>query len=230
MDTVLVVGAGVVGAAAARELAPDHEVVLVDRDQVAAGATAKASGLISPQYDLNDHLDAASYALDAFRELDGTGHFEDTERRGVSLVREDELAADRRMVERAREADLGAELYDVEAAADLLPDAFDLSPFAAVAVYDEGGWVDSYTLATTFLAAAEADGADVLTGRSVEGVRVEDGRIAGVTTDAGPIDADHVVVAAGWRSRDLLADVLDVPVRLGARDAALLAPHPRRGP
>lgn len=209
---VAIVGAGVVGCAAAYDLATDHDVLVVDRDQVAGSTTAKASGLVSPQVDVPDTLDAARYAVEAFRELDGTGHFSFSERPGVSLVNEAELAEEREMVVRTQDAGLGAELVDVEAAAERLPDAFDLSPFSAVGFYDDMGWVDPYTLATTLQAEAEAEGATFRTGVTVEGIIGEDS-LTGIETTEGTIEADHVVVAAGWRTRDLVADLVAVPVR-----------------
>lgn len=214
---VVIVGAGVVGAAAGYELAPDHDVLVVDRDQVAAGATAKASGLVSPQYDLPNHQQAARFAVERFRDLDGTGHFTFTERAGVSLVRPEEVESDRSIIERVQAAGMAAELLDVEDAAPGLPAAYDLSGFAAVGIVEAMGWVDPYTFATTLLEEAQAAGAEVRTGVTVESVAVDgagsEGTVTGVETDEGRVAADDVVVAAGWRTRDLVAEHVAVPVR-----------------
>lgn len=44
---VVIVGAGVVGCATARELAPDHDVVVLDKGQPASGAAGHAAGIVA---------------------------------------------------------------------------------------------------------------------------------------------------------------------------------------
>ena len=59
-------------------------------------------------------------------------------------------------------------------------------------------------MATTYAYAEQARnrGAEILTGRQVTGIRVAGGRVVGVDTDDGPIDADAVVAATGpWVNR-----------------------------
>jgi sarcosine oxidase subunit beta len=209
---VVIVGAGIVGCSIANHLAPDHEVLVLDEEQVASGTTARASGLVSPEYDLNEHLDAAGYASDRIAALDGTGHFTLGEGPGVSLVREGDVETDREIVERAQNVGFDATLVDVDEAADRLPAAFDLSEFVAVGFFEDTGFVDPYTYATTLQAEAEAAGAEFRTGVRVERVRT-DGAVTGVETDAGTITADNVVIAAGWRTRNLVAEHVAVPVR-----------------
>ncbi|MFW6265144.1 MAG: NAD(P)/FAD-dependent oxidoreductase [Halanaeroarchaeum sp.] len=216
---VVIVGAGIVGCSAARHLASDHDVLVLDEDQVAAGTTARASGLVSPEYDLNGHLDAAKYASDRIWDLDGTGHFSVAEGPGVSLVRSPDVETDREMVVRAREAGFDASFHAIDEVADRLPDAFDRSEFAAVGIYEDVGFVDPYTFATTLQRVAEADGAEFRTGVQVEGVTTDgvgtgaDTAVSGVDTDDGHVAADHVVVAAGWRTRDLVSEHVALPVR-----------------
>lgn len=209
---VVIVGAGIVGCSVAHHLAPDHDVLVLDEDQVAGGTTARASGLVSPEYDLNAHLDAATYASEQIWDLDGTGHFTVSEGPGVSLVREAAVETDREMVERARNAGFDATFLDIDAAADRLPDAFDLSEFAAVGLFEDVGFVDPYTYATTLQAEAESAGAEFRTGVRVERVTTAGG-VTGVDTDDGPIAADSVVVAAGWRTRELVSEHVAMPVR-----------------
>ena len=59
-------------------------------------------------------------------------------------------------------------------------------------------------MATTYAYAEQARnrGAEILTGRQVTGIRVSGGRVVGVETEDGPIDADAVVAATGpWVNR-----------------------------
>ena len=70
---VAIIGAGINGCVAAKYLADDHDVIVLEKDQIAGATTAKASGLISVAHDYIDHLEAAKYAADFFDEYDGTG-------------------------------------------------------------------------------------------------------------------------------------------------------------
>jgi len=86
-ERVVIVGAGVSGLAAARELAPDHEVLVLDAGGVAADTSSRASGMIS--LSLEPFPDGWSrFARDSFRDLDGRGVFSFVERETVRLVRE----------------------------------------------------------------------------------------------------------------------------------------------
>lgn len=150
---VVIVGGGVAGAAAARWLAPDHGVRLLERDRIAGEATGHASGLASIAADYAEQPALTRFALDWFTGYEGRGPFEYIVRPNVGLVTPAERAD------------------------------------------------------------ARADGARVETGVEVEAQRVEDGTVVGVETSAGPGRADAVVVAAGWRTRDLVAPAVELPLR-----------------
>jgi glycine/D-amino acid oxidase-like deaminating enzyme len=217
---VVVVGAGVAGCVSAYELAPDHDVLVVDRGQVAGETTGRSSGLITvttdvlvPRSEMLDVPEMASHVNDYVRDLDGTGEFEFVERPGVELVPADQEADAREYVADLRADGLGVrylEPADVEAR---YPDTFRTDSFAGAVLYEDVGWVDPYTYATTLQQEAESRGAAFRTGVGVEGVTVRDGAVTGVETTHGHVEADHVVCAAGWRTRELLADVVEIPVR-----------------
>lgn len=207
---VLIVGGGIVGSAAARRLAPDYEVQLLERDRIAGEATGHASGLVSIAADYAATPDLARYALESFETADDA--FEYTQRANVGLVRPEAVAGARGRVDRLRHAGLDVEYLDVEGLEERFPGVFALDAFAGGAVYP-GGWVDPSQLCLAYLAAARADGARVTTGVAVEGLLVEDGAVVGVETSAGRIRAPTVVVAAGWRSRELVAPVAELPLR-----------------
>jgi 4-methylaminobutanoate oxidase (formaldehyde-forming) len=60
---------------------------------------------------------------------------------------------------------------------------------------------------------AKENGVRILEGVSVERIRTADGRAIGVDTDQGPIDAEHVVTAAGMWSHQLGRDIgVNIPL------------------
>ena len=210
---VAIVGGGINGCVAAKFLADDHDVVVVERDQIAGGTTAKASGLISVVHDYIGHLGAARYALDFFDDYDGTGEFEFTRRPNVSLVAPENEARARAEAERMADDFDVAYLETTDAVEERFPGVFELDPFVGAVVVEEGGWVDPYTLTMTYRADAEASGATFETGVEVTGIATEDGAVTGVETGDGTFEADDVVVAAGWRTRDLVSEFVDLPIR-----------------
>jgi glycine/D-amino acid oxidase-like deaminating enzyme len=68
-------------------------------------------------------------------------------------------------------------------------------------------------VATDFLAAARRRGAEYRAGAKVRKLLVSGGAVRGVVTEAGPLEAEKVVVATGPWTRPLLAAVgIDVPI------------------
>ena len=219
-ERVVVVGAGVSGLAAARELAPDHEVLVLDAGGVAADTSSRASGMIS--LSLEPVPDAwATFARDSFRDLDGRGVFSFTERETVSLVRE---GAEPPETDRTDGTDGHGFLTPAELT-DRYPGAFgDLSGYAGGVVYGGTGYLDALDYAVTLKWAAERAGAAVFRDHAVTDLRTEDGEVVGVETEYGPVDADHVVYATGWRTRDLLAEYVAIPVRPMRWNAVVVEP------
>jgi glycine/D-amino acid oxidase-like deaminating enzyme len=217
---VVLVGAGVAGCISAYELAPDHDVLVVDAGQVAGETTGRSSGLVTittdilvPRRETLDVPGMATHVNEYVRALDGTGEFEFFERPGVELVPPGEEAAARAYVDELQADGLAVTYLEADELAARYPDTFVPDAFESFVVYEDVGWVDPYTYATTLKAEAERLGAEFRTGVPVERVLVDDGAVTGVETAEGQITADHVVCAAGWRTRDLLADVIEIPVR-----------------
>jgi 4-methylaminobutanoate oxidase (formaldehyde-forming) len=69
------------------------------------------------------------------------------------------------------------------------------------------GRLNPADLTAAYAKAARRAGARILENRKVTGLTVRGGRIAGVATAAGPIEADTVVISAGLWSRGLLTPI-----------------------
>lgn len=89
---------------------------------------------------------------------------------------------------------------------------------------DEGA-AEAGDVALAVLRAAQNLGAQVISGVRVTGLRQMEGRIVGVDTDMGAIDADHVVVAAGTGAADILATA-DVALPMLTRPGAIVCTKP----
>ncbi|UPV75413.1 FAD-binding oxidoreductase [Halorussus limi] len=224
----IIVGGGVVGCAVARELAADRDVLLVERGQIAAGATALAAGEITMSPSYTDESAVADHANEFFREYDGTGEFSFTERPSFELVPPDREGEARRRVERLSDEGVRVAFLNADEAERRHP-RFDLSAFAGAVRHEETGFVDPYTFAVTLAEDAEARGATVATDTEVTGLRTAGGRVAGVETEAGDFDAPLVVVAAGWRTERFLREHVRLPVRPYRTQCVVLDPEAALG-
>ena len=83
---VVIVGAGVIGCVAAYRLAPDHEVLVIEKDTVGGDATSRASGALTTPSVYPEDPALGDHAMAFFREFDGTGTFEFTPREKVQPV------------------------------------------------------------------------------------------------------------------------------------------------
>ncbi|MFC6718645.1 NAD(P)/FAD-dependent oxidoreductase [Natrialbaceae archaeon GCM10025810] len=221
---VVVVGGGVVGCATARELAPDYDVTLFERDALAGGATGRAAGEVTMVPSYTDFSSIGSYATDFFRSYDGTGSFAFHEVESLEFVTPDVEAVARRRVDRL--AGDGVDVSFLEP--DELERAYprvDASRYAGAVRHEETGCLDPYTLTTTLAADAVDEGATIETETAVDGLCLEDGRVVGVETDAGTVRARHVVVAAGWRTERFLREHVRLPVRPYRTQCVVLRPE-----
>jgi glycine oxidase len=208
---VAVVGGGLIGCALAGELARrGRSVVVIERAEPGAEASGAAAGMLTPQSDAR--------ARDAFFDLalESLGLYPDWV---FELSQETDLDVGFRRwgLLRCRfRAEPGpglAEVYGWQRAAGLAvlgrpgPELAKgiggrlSSDVRDAAFFPDEGAVDPRTLTRAAWLAAIRRGAEVRMGVRVLGFRLEAGVCRGIETDAGPVEADATVDAAGaWAS------------------------------
>jgi len=218
---VVIVGAGVVGAAVAAALAPRRSVLVIERARrPATGVTSRNSGVIHsglyyPPGTLKARACIRGQALlYAWAERHGVPFA----RTGKVVVARDQAALASLAVLHANALAAGArdlEFIDARALAALEPA---LPPAAGALWCPNTGIVDPHALTTSLLAAAEGDGAQVAYGLAVTSITP---RPAGIEVACGDdtVLAGALVNAAGLDS--------DLVARLAGADAPTL--HPCRG-
>ncbi|MCP2266710.1 NAD(P)/FAD-dependent oxidoreductase [Promicromonospora thailandica] len=226
---VVVVGAGIVGAACARALArAGTRVTVLDRGAAASATSAHGEGnLLVSDKGPGPELDLALVSLRRWTVLAGELADElgprfpsvEHEPKGglVVVASEPGLAGLRELAAGQRAAGVEAVEVTGEQARELEPD---LAPGVLGGVhYPQDAQVQPVVATEALLASARRAGAVVRTGVEVTGgLRGADGRLVGVTTSAGDLAAGAVVVAAGpWSG--------EVARRLGA----WVPVRPRRG-
>src|SRR5215216_4987057 len=207
---VAVIGAGMLGAAAAYRLAcAGRRVILVEAREPASGATGNSFSW----------LNAVSKEPEAYHRLNADGMAEYAglaeelgaeigPQRGGSLQWTGTPEA--QAVIRERTARLAARGYPAqwltrEEALLLEPRLAIAADVDGVAYHPGDAWVDAPRVARALINRALAEGADLWRGAAVRGIEPSGDRVAAVATERGQIEAGHVLVCAGIGTPELLA-------------------------
>ncbi|MFM2280223.1 MAG: hypothetical protein RLZZ444_2454 [Pseudomonadota bacterium] len=90
---------------------------------------------------------------------------------------------------------------------------------------DEEGMIEPHEAALALLADAERKGAGIVRDRTITRLVVRDGKICGIETELGIVDADEVVLAAGAETA-LLAAAIGITIPMEASPGLLMDTHP----
>jgi len=213
---VAVVGAGIVGAAAARELAVrGARVVLLDRGEVSSGTTGLGEGnVLACDKPLGAELELTLAGLRVYDELEARiGAEARIRRKGALVVHPHEATwrAEAERVARLRAAGVEAELLDAAAVRRLEPRL--TGALHGASRFPGDLQCDPRAITVALVREAAEAGARVRTGCPVEAIELRAGRVAGVRSAAGFLEAGAVVLAAGAWSAALAATAgLALPV------------------
>jgi sarcosine oxidase subunit beta len=221
---VIVIGAGVQGASLAFHLASRGvSVTVLERSTAASGATGRSSGLVRVYYDLLAEARLAAVSRQWFADWGARVGGECGFTRTGFLWIEEGDRLDRVQANAASHRALGvdSQVLDANGIRALFP-ALELGD--EVAAYEpDSGYADPFMTAAGFLAAAKQRGARLVPGAEVTAIRTAGGRVQGVDTSRGSVDAPVVVNAAGgWAGRVAALVGLDIPVTVWRHDTGYL--------
>jgi len=227
---VVIIGGGVIGTSVAYHLTKLGwtDVVLLERDQLTSGTTWHAAGLIVSGGMTTETLAwMTKYSTDLYRVLeDETGL--STGFRAVGYLQT--ASNSERLGKLRREADflrlMGIEREEVSAreVGDLWPQLDSTDVLGGFFTASEGR-ADPYNVAMSLAAGARAGGVQIVQGVPVTGIAQRDGRVVGVETASGLIEAEYVVNCAGMWARQVGA-MAGVAVPLQAIEHAYLISEP----
>ncbi len=213
---VVIVGAGVIGAAIAFHLTRRGvRPLLIEKEDPAAGSSGACDGLILLQSKKPGlHLELALESRRRFEELAAElgAEIEFRTTGGLCLIEDEaELAAMRRSVAEQRACGLAVELIAGEEVRRREPLVSERILAAAFSPRD--AQVNPYALTFALLRAARAKGARLVGGEPVVGIQIASGRVQAVRTPRRRIAAPIVVNAAGAHAPEIgrLAG-LEVPI------------------
>ena len=214
---VVIIGGGIVGASVAYHLAELgwSDVVLLERHTLTSGTTWHAAGLVGCLRATHNMTRLAAYSAELYESLElDMGHATGFRKVGSLSVADNP----ERMEELVRGASM-ANTFDVDVEVITAEDLCGRYPLLNPEGIVGGVWLpgdgQASPVDTTMALAtvAKERGARIFEGVSVERIRTEGGRAIGVETDQGPMDAEHVVTAAGMWSHKLGRDVgVNIPL------------------
>ncbi|MCX6406355.1 MAG: FAD-dependent oxidoreductase [Propionibacteriales bacterium] len=203
----VVVGGGLIGLSIARALTERglRDVVVLERGLLASGGTGKSSGIVRAHYGVPSIAAMAWRSLPVLEALGAEVGFRQV---GYTVVVGEENAGPLKD-NTAMHQGLGIEvdLLDPDQVAALWP-MMNVDDVVLGAYEPRGGFADATQLALHHGQRARAHGARVRQNAPVARIVTSDSRVTGVElADGELVGADLVVVAAGWWSARLLADL-----------------------
>ncbi len=212
---VIIIGAGIMGASSAFELAKRGlTVALVDKGYVGHGPTGRSSAIIRQHYSNELTARMALHSLRVFQDFDERVGDECGFRRTGCLVLVE--ARDRAGLEAnvalQQQVGIRTEVLSPEALREMMPNLA-TAGLVAAAHEPESGYADPHLTVNAYAQAARRLGAAVLPGTEVTGVRFEGGRVVAVETPDGRLAAPRVVNCAGaWGARVARMAGVEVPI------------------
>src|SRR5680860_572900 len=198
---VVVIGGGVIGTSVAYHLTKlgVTEIVLLEQGELASGTTWHAAGLVGQLRANESGTRLVQYSTDLYSDLEEEVGLSTGFKRcgGVTVARtEDRMTQLRRTAASAAAYDLECELISPEEAGARYP-VMRVDDLVGAIWLPGDGKANPTDLTSALARGARQRGATILEHTRVLGVVVVDGRVTGVRTDAGDIEAEVVVNCAG---------------------------------
>lgn len=215
MMHIIVVGGGILGMLTARELIQsNYQVTLIERQELGRESSWAGGGILSPLYPWRypDSITAlANWSQENYPELceslaQVTGIDPEFIPTGMLVIADDEITAATTWAKRHKgrlTTITGSELLRIEPA---------LKSSATSAVWMPSvGQVRTPRLAKALAIDIKVRGVSIRTNNQVTELTLAHGKVSGILTDSGRVEADAVVICAGAWTTSLLQSHIPIP-------------------
>jgi glycine cleavage system T protein len=215
---VVIVGGGVIGCSIAYHLGKLgwSDVVLIERKQLTSGTTWHAAGLVGQLRQSMNMTRLARYTAELYRGLEAeTGQATGFRQCGsVSLAttpgRMEEL---KRNASMAKVFGLAVHVVSPAEIAELYPLASLDDVIGGIHIPSDG-YANAVDITQALAKGARSRGVKIFQDLRVTRIRHDGGRVTGVDTEQGSVDAQYVVLCSGMWTRDLAAGIgVTVPLQ-----------------
>lgn len=215
---IVIIGGGVHGASLAFHLAREKagKIVLLEKKHMAAGPTAKSSAMIRPLFNELVYVQLVNESTKLFEQWGNyvggsAGFVQNGFLRITDSLENDALAGD---LDLAKSQGVNFQIIPNDELKNYATNGEFLEKEMAV-LFTDGGYADPYLTTLSLAAAAKRLGAEIIEGVSVTGIKVSQGRIDAVQTDAGEISTRTVINCAGaWSDRIAAYAGVQLPIEV----------------
>jgi heterotetrameric sarcosine oxidase gamma subunit len=204
---VVIIGGGIIGCSVAYHLTKLgwNDVILLERKQLTSGTTWHAAGLVVTPSSSELDVEISTYTRELFKELEQeTGQSTGFKPIGYLQLActPDWLIERRRMAAAAR--NFGVNVQEISAAeVQRMWPLADTSDIIAGFYVPEDGRANPVDATMALAKGARMGGVSIYEETEVTGINKQNGRVTGVVTDRGEIEAEIVVNCAGLWARGL---------------------------
>ncbi len=229
--SIVIIGGGISGVAIAYNLAKKgvKDIVVLEKGYLASGSTGRCGAGVRMQWGTELNCSLAKYSIDFFEraneelQYDGDIEFKQGGYLIVASTEKEELQF-KKNLELQHRLGIPSKFLTPKEAKEIIP-YMDETKITCATFCPKDGHLNPFKTTDAYAKAARRMGVEIMTYTTVTGIKVENGKIAGVETDKGFISTPVVVDAAGGYSKHI-GDMAGVDVPLYPERHQILVTEP----